>query len=304
MKDLFWAVATLVGATASIGLVHKFIPRGSRYFELLDLFPFWWNVFRHPVQPMQEKRYRYGDHFRQYVLFFQAAESHPTPKGTIIYFHGGGWRFGKPEQFRANAQLLVHQGYSVIMPSYRRIPVYNYWHIRHDLTSILRLSKTILQEHNLKDKKLILGGLSAGGNLAALMYYNEAELEKAGFSKSDFSGLFFFGAPLDLREMRPSVVLRAFAGKADSEQFKQANPITYITEMERTPVLCIHGNCDGLVEYGCSASFHSLMETLHPGLVEFHTLPDATHLDAARWSYKDEQVRRLLLNWLKKLEIR
>jgi len=63
-------------------------------------------------------------------------------------------------------------------------------------------------------------------------------------------------------------------------------------------VLCIHSNKDGLVEYECAISYVETMQQLHPEQVEFHTLTDATHLDTARWSYKDEQVRKLLLDWL------
>jgi len=279
-------------------LLHRFVPKGTPYFEILDLPHFWWQVAQVSVQEMLETRYRYGSHSRQYVLVFQAKQQTVNRQKIIIYFHGGGWRFGKPEQFRANAQLLVNQGYTVIMPSYRRIPRFNYWHIREDLTAILHQIKRIQHEQEMMHYDLLLGGLSAGGNLAALLYYDQLELQKAGFSPQQFVGLFFLGAPLDLHQMRDSLVLRAFAGRPEHDRFDRANPINYLATAEHLPVLCIHSNKDGLVEYECALSFVKKMNQLQPGRVQFHTLSGATHLDTARWSYKDGQVRRLLLEWL------
>ncbi len=297
-KKLIGAAGTLLERSTEHDLLQRLVPKGTLYSELLALPRFWWEVSKVELQNMQEMRYDYGAHSRQYLLLFQPPPHATHRQQIVIYFHGGGWRFGKPEQFRANAQLLVNQGYTVIMPSYRRIPRYNYWHIREDLTAILQKIRWIQQQQAMLDYDLILGGLSAGGNLAALMYYNQAELRKAGFSPQEFNGLFFLGAPLDLHQMRNSLVLQAYAGNRKKNRFYQANPINYLDEVEQPSVLCIHSNKDGLVEYECAISYVETMQQLHPEQVEFHTLTDATHLDTARWSYKDEQVRKLLFNWL------
>jgi len=297
-KKLLGAAGTLLERSTNHDLLQRLVPKGTPYFEILNLPGFWLELSQVELQQMRERRYDYGTHSRQYLLLHQPPEGAVNRRKIVIYFHGGGWRFGKPEQFRANAQLLVNQGYTVIMPSYRRIPLYNYWHMRQDLTAILQKIRWIQQQQAMMEYELILGGLSAGGNLAALMYYNQAELRKAGFSPQDFAGLFFLGAPLDLHQMRNSLVLQAYAGNRKKKRFYEANPINYLEEVEQPPVLCIHSNEDGLVEYECAISYVEKMKKLYPERLEFHTLSGATHLDTARWPYKDEQVRRLLLGWL------
>lgn len=280
------------------GLLWCIVPKGSLLHELLHLPPFWLHLLSSPTSGLREERIAYGPHPRQYMLFCQPARAVETRPHIIIYFHGGGWEFGAPEQFRAHARQLTQMGFVVILPSYRRAPRYNYRHMREDLNQILSKIQEILVHKKMDDKKAIIGGMSAGGNLAALAALGHKELENAGITPDWFRGLFLFGAPLHLEKMSDSFTLRNFAGPRDEPMFRQANPYHYLDKPANIPTLIIHGAKDGMVEYEGVREFANRMKAVNTSETRFLSLPEGTHLDVASWFFREGKARRAFMNWL------
>ena len=282
----------------SILLARLFLPKGNQFHELSSLPPFWYRLLNFQLQPMYEKRYEYGAQRRQYLLFLQAENQQIEKNHIIIYLHGGAWILGKPEFFRPNAESFVKQGYGVILPSYRRVPKYSYMDMREDLNEMMHCIQTIVVEHNLHNKKLILGGVSAGGHLAAHWLYNRMALAQCGWSQDRFSGIFMLASPLDLEQMKKTIVLN-FYTRGNTEK---ANPINYLQAEEDLPILCIQGGKDGLVTYESATTFVARYQQINENLVQFHRLEEATHLDTSRWAYQDDEVKKLILNWVNEVE--
>jgi len=155
------------------------------------------------VYPHQ--KYIFGKHRKQYLCWFEPKKV--TKKHLIIFYHGGGWTFGKPEVFSDRAKLFAEEGYQVIMPSHRKLPFNNYTEIRADLILTLKKVYEIMQTKNILDKKIILGGMSSGGNLAALLFLDHSLLENTGFTPTHFVSAFLCGAPLSLADMTESFLL-------------------------------------------------------------------------------------------------
>lgn len=295
-------VLLFISPIALFFLLLLIVPKGNLLYELLQMPGYWINMIQVNTRQMKVQRYKFGKNRRQYLLFCQPLDKKNSKNNIILYFHGGGWAFGSPQHFIANAQQLVHQGYYVIMPAYRRTPWYSYYDIREDLTLTLKKTLEIMKEYRIENKNFIFGGMSAGGNLAALMSYNPEELAKCGISKTRVKGGFYTGAPLDLSKMRPSIPLWLYAGRRSSQKFRDANPINHIDKGEDMPVLIIHGLKDGIVEYDNVLSFAEKLNQIHPKIVKIHTVEDGGHLDAVRWSYQNNEVRKALFKWLEERE--
>lgn len=283
-------------------LLLRFLPKGNPVSEGLRLPVFWASTFSITTSHLRVEKHRFGAHRRQYLLYFPAGPGVPEKRNTIVYFHGGGWRYGSPEMFKANAKVFIDEGYAVFMPSYRRTPGFGYKHIREDISLGLQKAAQILKEKELLGKKIILGGMSAGGNVAALALYDRNELAKTGLTRESFNGLFLLGAPLDLERMRDTLLLKSFAGEREGRRFRLANPIEHLREDEHIPVIVIHGDKDGMVEYASALSFVEKLMRIDPSLVEFHTMRNGSHLDVASWVYRREGPRQVLLQWLVKRE--
>jgi len=296
-----WWLLFFIGIVLTYLVLLWVVPKGNVLHEILHLLPLWYRISKVPVDNQLETKFTFGKHPRQYFLFFQPKNKMTNKQNVIVYFHGGGWQFGSPERLRANAQLLVNEGYCVFMPSYRRLPFYNYFDIRKDLSTALLKIFEVMEENGLAGKKIILGGMSAGGNLAALLFYDHENLEALGLSPKLFSGIFLLGAPLDLRRMRPSPSLYFFAGNRNEEQFQKANPINYLKKADYPPALIIQGTADGFVEFEVAVSFFEKLNEISPGS-SFLELEKVSHLGVAAWFSVNNETRKSLFQWLETRE--
>ena len=85
------------------------------------------------------------------------------PPATVLHWHGGGFRLGKPEYVAAYAQALATAcGVTVICPQYRLAPDHPFPAALNDVAAALA---GVLAQNT--GAPLILSGDSAGGGLAA-----------------------------------------------------------------------------------------------------------------------------------------
>ncbi|MFW0795890.1 alpha/beta hydrolase [Gordonia sp. CPCC 205515] len=87
------------------------------------------------------------------------------PRGVLIYYHGGGWVVGNPDQFDTLArQLAAGTGCTVVLPDYRLAPENVYPAAANDAWDV-----AIWTAKRFGDLPLLVGGDSSGGNLAAVV---------------------------------------------------------------------------------------------------------------------------------------
>lgn len=138
-------------------------------FDMLHLFPYWLRMWKVKMHLASEK-YSFGKSKRQYVLYCPADKNVKERDYVILYYHGGGWQFGSPDAFLPAAQVMSDWGFPIVMASHRRLPFHGYKSMREDISLALEKTWEIMQEKGLTNKKIIIGGMSSGGNLAALLF--------------------------------------------------------------------------------------------------------------------------------------
>lgn len=276
--------------------------KGTLIYEFYQIMAYWKKTRAlTAADRVINEKISYGDHPSQYLVLYSPVMVDPH-KPLIIYYHGGGWIFGKPDFFVKKAALFTNLGYQVVMPCYRKVPRYNADHILEDLSLMLDKLHVLATESKIQCiDKIILGGISAGANLAALIYFQSELLKKSKFTQENFSGMFLYAPPLDLSQMKSTPVLYRYAGRQNSNRFNSASPIQHLKGSLPIPILCVHGKLDALVQYNASYSFQTQFEKLHPGYMEYTTLADASHLDTAAWAHTDNAMRKQLVAWLQKI---
>ncbi|MCB0522149.1 MAG: alpha/beta hydrolase [Lewinellaceae bacterium] len=284
-------------------LWYFLVPKGTFLYEGIRLLEWYWRLMAFPSGDFETQKIHYGPHRRQYLLFYKPKVD-GNKRHVILYFHGGGWQFGKPEAFRPNAKVLLERGYYVFMPSHRRVPMHNITHMRHDVAAITARVLEIMGQEGLSAKKIIMGGISSGGNLAALKIFDFTLLQQSGIDRSRFAAVFFLGAPLNLHGMWHSPPLLFLVGKRSGEKFRLANPYDHLQPNEKLPIFIMHGTKDGLVEYRSVLAFYEKLKALGAEDVRLETLHDGVHLDPASWCYEWHPAHRLMLDWLEQIERR
>ncbi len=88
-----------------------------------------------------------------------------SPRGVLLYFHGGGWVVGSPAENEALGRRLAERtGCVVVLAGYRLAPEHRWPAAVDDAWDVL----TWTSEH-LAGLPLVVAGDSAGGNLAAIL---------------------------------------------------------------------------------------------------------------------------------------
>lgn len=88
---------------------------------------------------------------------------------AIVFFYGGGWNSGSPKQFEPQAKYLVKYGVTVILADYRTknntgtTPR----EALMDAKSAMRFLKQNAKDLRIDPERILAGGGSAGGHLAA-----------------------------------------------------------------------------------------------------------------------------------------
>lgn len=93
-----------------------------------------------------------------------------SPRGVIVYYHGGGWVLGSVDDSDALGRHLAQRtGCAVVLVGYRLAPEYRYPTAVEDSVAALHWTATRLADIAGAQVPLIVAGDSAGGNLAAVV---------------------------------------------------------------------------------------------------------------------------------------
>ncbi len=243
------------------------------------------------------QKHAFGPHPRQYLMFWLPPKGLPERQSVIVFYHGGGWRLGWPNQFPTVADWFLRLGFPVALPAYRLCPRFAYPDMREDLNLALQKLLELMEINHLSQKKLLVGGMSAGATLAAHLVFNQQELANLAVSPDIFSGFISFGGPLDLELMPDVAPLRWYAGGrpgSASAPFIAANPMTWLSGNEQLPIMLVHGTSDAIVPFINSSSFYerySGPKTLFP-------IPGGSHLDSLGFALNDVEAANAVAQWL------
>ncbi|MCY1719296.1 alpha/beta hydrolase fold domain-containing protein [Prolixibacteraceae bacterium Z1-6] len=175
---------------------------------------------------------------------------------AIVFFFGGGWVGGTPEQFKLQAEYFASRGVIVICPDYRvksRQGTTPFDCVK-DANSAMRYLRTNWRELGIDSDKIIAAGGSAGGHLAACT----ATIKECNETDDDLS---VSTKPMAMVLFNPVVDTgkRGYGQeKLEGREF-EISPVHHITA-GIAPTLIMHGKDDTTVPYENVARFTSLMK--------------------------------------------
>jgi acetyl esterase/lipase len=110
-----------------------------------------------------------------------------APKGAknlpvVFWIHGGGWQAGDKSEVQKKPELFVNKGFVFVSTSYRLLPKVEMETIFADVAKSLGWVHKHIAEYGGDPKRIIVGGHSAGAQLAALMCTDERYLKAEGVS--------------------------------------------------------------------------------------------------------------------------
>jgi acetyl esterase/lipase len=196
------------------------------------------------------------------------------PFPLVIWIHGGAWMMGIKEW--DNVKYLVHHGYAIASVDYRFSTEIPFPAQIQDCNAALNFILAQATNYGVSSGRFVVGGGSAGGQLALLLGLARDEKDfGADSSVKPMAILDFFGPAdfnrmqMDLEAIHSGKGLETFkdaGGKLlgapveqSSAKAKRASPINYVNAAS-PPVLILHGNKDDAVPPAQSRRLHEALD--------------------------------------------
>lgn len=183
----------------------------------------------------------YGDAPEQVLdVFVPRQRSGPLP--VLFFIHGGGWSNGTKEWCSFMAPAVARLPAILVSPSYRLFPGVGYPTPVLDCLQALAWVKQQAAQWGGDPAQLIVGGHSAGGQVAALMAMQPAWQAQAGLKPSDIRGCWCVSTTFNRRMVNPQVG-EAFVPPGPVESIQPDSPLALQGEV-KTPFLITWGGAE------------------------------------------------------------
>jgi acetyl esterase len=179
---------------------------------------------------------------------------------AILFFFGGGFRNGSPEQFTFQARYFANRGIAGIVVDYRVNSRDNVKPIEclSDAKVAIQWIRKNAKDLNIDSNKIIASGGSSGGYLAAASYF----VDKKVIGNSDKTNekpnalILFNPGGMDMPKVNEDAFMMRFGALR-----KYVNLIDIIG-MNAPPTLILHGDIDKTVDINTVRNFTKKMNTL------------------------------------------
>lgn len=148
------------------------------------------SVFLSPALADEPQRdIPYGtEHKRQVLDIYAPKDAKNAP--VVFWIHGGGWQAGDKSGVQVKPKAFVDKGFIFVSTNYRLLPEVTIDTIFRDIAKSLHWTHDNIAKHGGDPKRIIVGGHSAGAQLAALISIDERYLKAEGLSLDIIKGCF------------------------------------------------------------------------------------------------------------------
>jgi acetyl esterase/lipase len=251
------AITIVLGTTAA----------GSAYAQLSPSAAFAAQLARQ-YRVMPDIVYQTASNFESKLDVYQFIDA-PSPRQTLIYFHGGGWTQGAKEASTLMFSPYLEAGWNVINVEYRLARVALAPAAVEDGLCALRWTIHNAKQYNIDASRIVLSGNSAGGHLALTtgMIPASAGLDRRcpGPEELKVAAIVNWYGITDVADLLEGPNMKTYAvtwlGSLENrkEIARRLSPLTYVRP-GLPPIITIQANNDPTVPYSHSVRLHEALE--------------------------------------------
>ena len=224
-----------------------------------------WPVWRRDVERLAN--IPYGDTGTSNLLDVYRHRSHPSGAPTLIYLHGGRFRWGKKNR---EARPLIHhlasQGWTCVSANYHLSPTPAEGFPEHliDVKKVIAWVRAHGHEHGADPDTLFVAGSSAGAHLTAMaaLTANDPTFQP-GFEASDTS-------------ITAGIGLYGYYGQLGGGERPPSTPLAYLRP-DAPPFFVVHGENDTYTPVEGARLLVERLRATSSNPVVYAELPGAQH---------------------------
>lgn len=202
------------------------------------------------------------------MYIFSPKDHQPSDKRpAIVFFFGGGWKSGTPNQFLEQCKYLASRGMVAMSADYRVLARHGTKAVScvADAKSAIRWARAHATELGVDPERVAAGGGSAGGHLAActgvIDGFDEASEDTKISSRPNAMALFNPALVLARVDDRPPIDPQS-AGNLRERMgvpVEQLSPFHHVAA-GAPPTVIFHGRADTTVKYWTAEAFTAAMK--------------------------------------------
>ncbi len=123
---------------------------------------------------------------RQKLDIYSPAGAKGLP--VVFWIHGGGWQAGDKSDVKLKPQMFMDQGFVFVSINYRLLPGVDMGTLIRDVALSFRWVQDHIAEHGGDPTRVLVGGHSAGAQLAALICTDERYFKEQGLTFAMLKG--------------------------------------------------------------------------------------------------------------------
>jgi acetyl esterase/lipase len=125
-------------------------------------------------------------HARHVLDIYAPANAKNLP--VVFWIHGGGWQQGDKSDVEIKPQWFMEKGFVFVSTNYRLLPEVDMGTLIRDCAKSLAWVSKHIAEHGGDPKRVLVGGHSAGAQLAAILCTDDRYLKTEGVSFDSLIG--------------------------------------------------------------------------------------------------------------------
>ena len=107
---------------------------------------------------------------------------------VVFWIHGGGWQTGDKSDVKGKPQWFMNRGFVFVSTNYRLLPAVDMGTLIRDVAQSFRWVQDHIAEYGGDPSRVVVGGHSAGAQLAAILCTNDKFLKEQGVSFNVLKG--------------------------------------------------------------------------------------------------------------------
>jgi len=123
-----------------------------------------------------------GGHERQVLDIYRPENVTDQKLPVMFWIHGGGWHVGDKTNVALKPKLLTDKGFIFVSTNYRLLPDVKMETLTEDVAKSLAWVHKNISKHGGDPHRIVVGGHSAGAQLAALLCTDDRYLKAEGVS--------------------------------------------------------------------------------------------------------------------------
>lgn len=253
-----------------------------------------------PKPDLAEEKVSFGPDFQQVMLLVWPTLPELRRRSAVLFLHGGGWYSGNPLLYRFVGHFFAGLGYPTLLGGYRLAPNNKFPIQMDDVYSGLKAGLLALGDNGINVEQLIVGGQSAGAQLAALLVYDRYHAARISALQGKLiAGFYSISGPLSFADCnQPELLNMILDLMGDGVDWNAADPIQFIQGDEKVPALLIHGDRDPLVDMANTRAFANRLGENHSSPVELFVVHGGHHADLAALFVNELPITQVLEKWL------